>query len=144
MRDPLTPAGPPAPVLRAQAPWQLFEKHRVMPLYEGRVFAEWTTIEGPAPVRRGGRYFCGYSGGNYTGAYGTGEAVADSPLGPYRDLRGREGPLFGTTPGSSKAPAISPSSAPTWSTTGSCCTAAPPARTSGGSGSARPRGRPRG
>ena len=27
-------------------------------------------------MRRSGRYYCGYSGGNYTGAYGTGEAVA--------------------------------------------------------------------
>ena len=76
MRDPLTPAGPASTVLRASAPWHLFERERTMPLYEGRRFAEWTTIEGPAPVRRGGRYYCGYSGGNYTGAYGTGEAVA--------------------------------------------------------------------
>lgn len=99
MRDPFTPSGPPAVVLRAHAPWQLFLADRTMPLYGGRTFAEWTTIEGPSPVRRGGRYFCGYSGGNYTGAYGTGEAVADAPLGPYRDLRGGSGPIFGTTPG---------------------------------------------
>lgn len=99
MRDPFTPIGPPAVVLRADAPWQLFQADRAMPLYDGRRFAEWTTIEGPAPVRRGGRYYCGYSGGNYNGAYGTGEAVADAPLGPYRDLRGRQGPIFGTTPG---------------------------------------------
>lgn len=104
MRDPLTPAGPPATVLRAHAPWQLFERDRLMPLYEGRRFAEWTTIEGPAPVKRDGRYYCGYSGGNYAGAYGTGEAVADSPLGPYRDLRGAAGPIFGTTPGLVEGP----------------------------------------
>lgn len=104
MRDPLTPAGPAATVLRAHAPWQVFERDRLMPLYEGRRFAEWTTIEGPAPVKRGGRYYCGYSGGNYTGAYGTGEAVADAPLGPYRDLRGAEGPIFGTTPGLVEGP----------------------------------------
>lgn len=99
MRDPLTPAGPPSVVLRAFAPWQVFERGRPMPLYGGRTFGEWTTIEGPAPVKRAGRYFCGYSGGNYRRDYGTGEAVADSPLGPYRDLRGSEGPLFRTTPG---------------------------------------------
>jgi hypothetical protein len=99
MRDPLSPAGPPTPVLRAHAAWQVFERNRVMPLYGGRTFEEWTTIEGPAPVRRAGRVFCGYSGGNYQYAYGTGEAVAEDPLGPYTDLRGAEGPLFATTPG---------------------------------------------
>jgi len=99
MRDPLTPSGPPVTVLRAHSAWQLFEADRLMPLYDGRRFAEWTTIEGPAPVKRGGRYYCGYSGGNYARAYGTGEAVADAPLGPYRDIRGREGPIFATTPG---------------------------------------------
>jgi arabinan endo-1,5-alpha-L-arabinosidase len=104
MRDPFTPSGPPATVLRAHSPWHLFEADRPMPLYEGRRFAEWTTIEGPAPVKRGGRYFCGYSGGNYARAYGTGEAVADAPLGPYRDLRGREGPIFATTPGLVEGP----------------------------------------
>jgi hypothetical protein len=104
MRDPLTPSGPAQVVLRAHSPWQVFENERTMPLYGGRKFATWTTIEGPAPVKRNGRYFCGYSGGNYTGAYGTGEAVADSPLGPYRDLRGREGPLFGTVPGLVEGP----------------------------------------
>jgi arabinan endo-1,5-alpha-L-arabinosidase len=104
MRDPLTPSGPPATVLRAHSPWHLFEADRPMPLYEGRRFAEWTTIEGPAPVKRGGRYYCGYSGGNYARAYGTGEAVADAPLGPYRDLRGREGPIFATTPGLVEGP----------------------------------------
>jgi arabinan endo-1,5-alpha-L-arabinosidase len=104
LRDPLTPSGPPRTVLRAHAPWQVFLHDRVMPLYGGRQFATWTTIEGPAPVKRYGRYFCGYSGGNYSGAYGTGEAVADAPLGPYRDLRGAEGPLFGTVPGLVEGP----------------------------------------
>ncbi len=98
MRDPLTPDGTPRTVLRAHAPWHLFEPDRLMPLYGGVRFPAWTTIEGPAPVKRDGRYYCGYSGGNYAGEYGTGEAVADAPLGPYHDLRGREGPLFGTTP----------------------------------------------
>jgi hypothetical protein len=75
-----------------------------MTLYGGRTFPAWTTIEGPAPIRRAGRVFCGYSGGNYAKAYGTGEAVADDPLGPYHDLRGQEGPLFGTTPGLVEGP----------------------------------------
>jgi arabinan endo-1,5-alpha-L-arabinosidase len=104
MRDPLTPAGPPATILRAHADWQLFQADRIMPLYDNRRFERWNTIEGPAPVHRDGRYFCGYSGGNYTGAYGTGEAVAESPLGPYTDLRGRDGPIFGTIPGLVEGP----------------------------------------
>ena len=104
MRDPLTPDGPPTTILRASQPWQVFESNRRMGLYEGRTFPVWNTIEGPAPVRRHGRYFCGYSGGNYSGAYGTGEADADAPLGPYRDRRGVEGPLFSTTPGLIEGP----------------------------------------
>jgi arabinan endo-1,5-alpha-L-arabinosidase len=104
MRDPFAPAGAPATVLRAHSPWQLFLADRVMPLYGGRTFAEWTTVEGPAPVRRAGRYFCGYSGGNYSGAYGTGEVTADRPRGPYTDPRGRAGPLFGTVPGLVEGP----------------------------------------
>ncbi len=104
MLDPTTPAGPPSTVLRAHSDWHLFEPNRPMPLYGGRTFPAWTTIEGPAPVRRAGRVFCGYSGGNFLKAYGTGEAVADNPLGPYEDLRGREGPLFGTTPGLVEGP----------------------------------------
>ncbi|GAC1472792.1 MAG: hypothetical protein NVSMB9_20450 [Isosphaeraceae bacterium] len=104
MRDPLTPTGPPVVVLRAHSPWHLFATDRLMPLYDNRRFAAWTTIEGPAPLKRLGRYFCGYSGGNYAGAYGTGEAVADSPLGPYHDQRGLEGPIFGTTPGVVEGP----------------------------------------
>ena len=75
-----------------------------MPLYGGRTFAAWTTIEGPAPVRRHGRYFCGYSGGNYTGAYGTGEAVADRPSAPITTPEARAGPIFGTTPGLVEGP----------------------------------------
>ena len=103
-RCPTEPSGPPSTVLRAHAPWQLFEANRAMPLYGGRTFPEWTTIEGPTPIKRGDHYYCGYSGGNYAGAYGTGEAVADHPLGPYTDLRGSEGPIFGTTPGLVEGP----------------------------------------
>lgn len=104
MADPLTPIGRPSTVLRAHAPWHLFEADRTMRLYEGRRFPAWTTIEGPSPVRRDGKVYCGYSGGNYTGAYGTGEAVADAPLGPYRDARGAVGPIFGTTAGLVEGP----------------------------------------
>jgi hypothetical protein len=104
MRDPFTPLGAPATVLRAHAPWHVSEKEQTMPLYGGRTFAEWTTIEGPAPVCRRGKYYCGYSGGNFAGGCGTGEAVADAPLGPYRDPRGRAGPIFGTMAGVVEGP----------------------------------------
>src|SRR4029079_9636498 len=82
----------------------VFLADRTMPLYGGRTFETWNTIEGPAPVRRAGRVFCGYSGGNYAGGYGTGEAIADHPLGPYTDLRGEEGPIVGTVPGLVEGP----------------------------------------
>ena len=104
MADPWSPLGEPATVLRAHAPWHLFGRDRAMGLYGGRVYPEWTTIEGPAPVKRNGRYHCGYSGGNYAGAYGTGEAVADDPMGPYADARGAAGPIFGTAPGLVEGP----------------------------------------
>lgn len=104
MRDPITPAGVPVSVLRGHSPWHVFERDRTMTLYGGRTFPEWYTIEGPAPIKRAGRYFCGYSGGNYGGDYGTGEAVADHPLGPYQDLRGREGPLLRSIPGMVEGP----------------------------------------
>ena len=76
-----------------------------MPLYGGRTFAEWTTIEGPAPVRRAGRVFCGYSGGNYAGAYGTGEAVADHPARPlHRPPRPRRARSSARRPGLVEGP----------------------------------------
>ena len=73
-----------------------------------------------------GRSYCGYSGGNYAGAYGTGEAVADDPLGPYRDLRGARGRSSARPRAWSRGRGTSRSSGPTWSTTGSSSTAGRP------------------
>lgn len=82
MLNPLTPGGPPTTVLRASGDWQLYRRGREM---YGQVY-DWHTLEGPFVVRRGGRYVCFYSGGAWTNdTYGVGYAVADHPLGPWRE-----------------------------------------------------------
>lgn len=79
--DMLRAAEPSRTVLRANADWQIYERHR--PLY-GRQWAAWHTVEGPSVVAHGGRYYCFYSGGNWqTKDYGVSHAVAEHPLGPY-------------------------------------------------------------
>jgi beta-xylosidase len=74
--------GRPRTLLRASADWQLFRRQREM---YGRV-ADWYTLEGPFVRRRGDRYFLLYSGGAWEEpSYGVAYAVADAPLGPYRE-----------------------------------------------------------
>lgn len=69
-------------VLRARHDWQRYEKDRLM--YDS--VRDWHTLEGPSVVRRDGRYYCLYSGGNWQNAsYGVDFAVGDSPLGPFRN-----------------------------------------------------------
>jgi beta-xylosidase len=83
----LAPRG--ATVLRAHFDWQLFAKNRSM---YGRTF-DWYTLEGPCVIKRGGRYFCLYSGGCWQNeTYGVDYAVADAVLGPYDDRGGEDGP----------------------------------------------------
>jgi GH43 family beta-xylosidase len=78
--DMTSTAGPAVPVLAPNADWQLYERDR--PIHGGRF--DWHTLEGPAVVRRGGRYWLTYSGGAWTGpGYAVGAAVADHPLGPW-------------------------------------------------------------
>jgi beta-xylosidase len=73
-------AGEPRTVLRATADWQLFRRAR--PIYGG--VYDWHTLEGPFVVKRAGRYYCFYSGGNWAEpGYAVSYAVADSPLGPF-------------------------------------------------------------
>lgn len=75
--------GPVVPVLAPNADWQLYERDR---LIHGRRF-DWHTLEGPAVLRRDGRYWLTYSGGAWTGeGYAVGVAVADHPLGPWRHV----------------------------------------------------------
>lgn len=75
-------AGSARTVLRASADWQLFERRRE--IYGGTY--DWHTLEGPFVVRRGGRYICFYSGGRWENeSYGVAYAVAEHPLGPWRE-----------------------------------------------------------
>ena len=75
-------AGEPTTILRASADWQLFMADR--PMY-GKVY-DWYTLEGPFVVKRGGRYYCFYSGGRWEQpGYGVSWAVADSPTGPFTE-----------------------------------------------------------
>lgn len=77
--------GPAVPVLAASGDWQLYQRQR--PMY-GRVF-DWHTLEGAFVVRRQGQYHLFYSGGAWTNeTYGVGHAVADHPLGPWREPQG--------------------------------------------------------
>jgi beta-xylosidase len=45
------------------------------------------TVEGPSPVRRGGRFYLFYSTGCWCLDYRMGYAVSRHPLGPFRDAR---------------------------------------------------------
>jgi GH43 family beta-xylosidase len=81
-------------VLAPTADWQIFRRQR--PMY-GQVY-DWHTLEGPFVCRRQGRYVLFYSGGNWEQpTYGVSWAVADSPLGPWRETTSE--PLLRTVPG---------------------------------------------
>ena len=83
-------AGEPKVAVRASCDWQVYERNRN---YKGRVWEAWHCVEGPFCVHNDGRYYCLYSGGAwYTSDYGVGYAVADHPMGPYKDERARHGP----------------------------------------------------
>lgn len=76
-------AAPPTAVLAPDADWQLYERDREI---HGRRY-DWHTLEGPAVVRRHGRYWLTFSGGAWTGpGYAVGVAVAEHPLGPWRHV----------------------------------------------------------
>lgn len=77
-------------VVRASCPWQVYERNRN---YKGRAWPVWNCVEGPFVLHHGGRYWCIYSGGAWHSAhYGLGFAVADHPMGPWRDDRAVHGP----------------------------------------------------
>jgi len=98
--DMVTVAGEPRTLLSASDDWQLFRRGREM---YGQVY-DWHTLEGPFVVRRGGRYHVLYSGGSWENdSYGVGCAVADHPLGPWREPR--SGPVvLRTRPGEVAGP----------------------------------------
>lgn len=90
-------AGQPAEVVRARHDWQRFESDRI--IYGNRY--DWHTIEGPCVRKRLGRYWCLYSAGRWENeTYGVDWAVAESPLGPWRDQSAPQGArLLHTVPG---------------------------------------------
>jgi beta-xylosidase len=80
----------PRVVVRASAPWQVYEHNRN---YKGRLWQAWNCVEGPFVLFHQGRYYCLYSGGAWHSEnYGLGFAVADHPLGPWRDDFAQHGP----------------------------------------------------
>ncbi|MEZ0327449.1 MAG: glycoside hydrolase family 43 protein [Fimbriimonas sp.] len=73
-------AGQPKTVLRATRDWQRYQAGRTM---YGNVW-DWHTLEGPCVVKREGRYYCFYSGGNWQNdTYGVDFCVATHPCGPF-------------------------------------------------------------
>lgn len=86
-------AGAAVPVLAPYADWQIYQRDREM---YGRRY-EWHTLEGPAVVRRHGRYWMTFSGGAWTGdGYAVSWAVADHPLGPWSPAPLGSSPLLST------------------------------------------------
>ena len=89
-RDMLSVTGAPHCVVCASAPWQIYERNRD---YKGRIWEAWNCVEGPSAVFHGGRYYLFYSGGAWHSEnYGVGFAVADDPLGQWRDDAAQHGP----------------------------------------------------
>lgn len=84
-------------VLRARSDWQRFEANRTM---YGRVW-DWHTLEGPCVRKRGGQYYCLYSGGRWENeTYGVDYGIADCVMGPYSDAGNEPGPrVLRTAPG---------------------------------------------
>lgn len=88
--DMITALAPPTTVVRASSDWQIFQRNRN---WLGRTWDAWHTVEGPFVLEHEGLYYCLYSGGCWeTADYGVSYAVADNPLGPWRDEWSREGP----------------------------------------------------
>jgi arabinan endo-1,5-alpha-L-arabinosidase len=80
--DMRTLAGEPRTLLQATHDWQLYRREREM---YGRVY-DWYTLEGPFVCKRDGRYHLLYSGGAWEQpSYGVSYAVADAPMGPFRE-----------------------------------------------------------
>jgi arabinan endo-1,5-alpha-L-arabinosidase len=88
--DMMTPLAPPKVVVRASSDWQIFQRNR---RWYDRDWEAWHTVEGPFVMERDGQYYCLYSGGCWeTADYGVSYAVAEHPLGPWRDEWSSSGP----------------------------------------------------
>lgn len=88
--DMVSVSGTPKTVIRASEDWHIYERDRN---YKGQTWRKWHTVEGPFVLFHDNRYWCLYSGGRWSGEnYGVGFAVADDPLGPWRDESAANGP----------------------------------------------------
>jgi len=88
--------GRPRTVLRATHDWQRYERDRM--IYGAP--RDWHTLEGAFVVRRQNRYICFYSGGAWTNpSYGVSYALADHPLGPWREPEPAGPHVLQTVPG---------------------------------------------
>lgn len=68
--------GSPRPVTRAKYDWQVYDPRRAE---KGNV--RWHTVEGPSVLKRKGKYFQMFSGGNWKNeSYGVGSAVSERVL----------------------------------------------------------------
>ena len=89
--DMISTVGDWKPVVRASADWQIYQRDRTN---YGKFWEAWHTVEGAFVVWKNGLYYCFYAGGNWTNdTYGASFAVADHPLGPWRDEHSAHGAL---------------------------------------------------
>lgn len=72
--DPFTLEGNPRPVSRARFDWQVYD-----PARESKGGVKWHTIEGSFALKRKGKYYQMFSGGNWTNqTYGVAYAISDT------------------------------------------------------------------
>jgi len=90
-------------VARARFDWTLFARDRGI---YNRTWPEWHTLEGAHVVRRGGAYYCFYSGACYgNDSYGVDYLTAPHPLGPWDDSGSAQGPrVLRSIPGLLRGP----------------------------------------
>ena len=104
MLDPYTLAGHPRPVTRARYDWQVYDPQRAS---KGGV--RWHTVEGPTVLKRKGRYFEMFSGGNWQNiTYGVSYAMSDAIMREEEWEQASDGenvlPILRTLPGSVVGP----------------------------------------
>ncbi|MDQ3908620.1 MAG: glycoside hydrolase family 43 protein, partial [Acidobacteriota bacterium] len=74
--DDFTPEGRPRPVTRARYDWQVYDPNR-----KEKGGVRWHTVEGPFVLKRKGRYYEMFSGGNWQNvSYGVSYATSDQIL----------------------------------------------------------------
>ena len=99
LRDALTTAGQPRPVTLPRYDWQVYDPQRAE---KGGV--RWHTVEGPFVLKRKGRYYQMFSGGNWQNtSYGVSYAIGDSIATPDEWSQAANGervlPILRTLPG---------------------------------------------